>query len=331
MTPTPPRLALLPVSLFGAVMGIAGTSVAWRWASASTDTPTWIATAFAYLAAAVFVGLVAAYGAKAIRHFSAVRAEWSHPIKMAFVPTIPIAAMVLAGALHPIAASVAEPLWWCGLALQAVMTVGVVRAWIGGAQFTTDHIHPGWFIPAVGNIVAPLVGMNYAPKELMVGFFAVGIVYWLALFPMVLMRLVSATPLPTPMLPTLAILISPPAVGSIAWVAVHGEWGDAVSTTLLSVAVFQAVLLASQIPQLRRAPFGPPVWAYTFPLAALAVALLADAAATDCAWCLWSGLATLWAVTTIVFVALVRTVSGLARGTLLKPEPVPASAAKPAA
>ncbi len=321
--PAVKALALLPVSLFGAIMGLAGTSVAWRWSAQAINTRESVATVLAWFALAAFAVLTVAYLAKAIRHFDAVRAEWAHPVKMAFVPTITIAMLVLAMALHAEAPALAEVLWWAGASGQAILTVGIVRAWIGGSQFSAAHIHPGWFIPAVGNIVAPIAGVNYAPEVLTWYFFGVGIVYWLALFPMVLTRLVASDPLPPMLWPTLAILIAPPAVGAAAWVAVAGQWGDPVATILLSVAVFQGVLLLSQVPDLLKAPFGPSAWAYTFPLAALTGALLAAYAADSCEVCKWFGIVSLAVLTTVVGTVLVRTVGALAKRTLLMPEPAP--------
>ncbi len=55
------------------------------------------------------------------------------------------------------------------------------------------------------------------------------------------------------------------AVGILSWIA------------LLPLVLG---LLLAQIPELSKAPMGPANWAYTFPLAALTVALLADSAAT---------------------------------------------------
>lgn len=277
-----PSIAHLPVSLFASVMGVGGLAVAWRRAAYVFSVSSGIGKALAWVAFGVFAIVAIAYAVKLVRAPRAVVAEWSHPVKMAFVPTITIALLVLAAALMPEHPHVAEWLWWTGAVGQGILTVAIVRAWIGSPKMRTEHIHPGWFIPAVGNIVVPLAGVAFAPAEITWFFFSVGIVYWIVLLPLVLGRLIAAEPLPSRLLPTLAVLISPPAVGAIAWVKVGGHWGDPVSNILLSVAVFQAILLLSQIPELAKAPMGPANWAYAFPLAALTAALLADAAATGC-------------------------------------------------
>ena len=325
--PAAPRISYFPISLFASVMGVGGLAVAWRRAADVFSVSVAIGQTLAWVAAAFFAVVFLAYAAKLARAPRAVLEEVSHPVKMAFVPTTSIALLVLAAALLPEHPRLAEPLWWTGAVAQGILTLLVVRAWIGSPKMRTEHIHPGWFIPPVGNIVVPLAGVAFAPSEVTWFFFGVGIVYWIALLPLVLGRLIAAEPLPPRLLPTLAVLISPPAVGAIAWVKLGGAWGDPVSTILLAVAVFQGILLLAQIPELRKAPMGPSNWAYTFPLAALTAALLADAAATGCDACRWLGIGFLALASAVVLWVTLCTIRSVVTGTLLRPEPAPAAAA----
>ncbi len=325
-----PRIAYFPISLFASVMGIGGLAVAWRRAADNFSVSVVVGQTLGWVALAVFVLVFASYATKLARAPRAVMEEVSHPMKMAFVPTFSIALLVLPAALMPEHPRLAEAMWWTGMVAQGILTLLVVRAWIGSPKMRTEHIHPGWFIPPVGNIVVPLAGVSFAPSELTWFFFGVGIVYWIALMPLVLGRLIAAEPLPARLLPTLAVMISPPAVGSIAWVKLGGTWGDPVSTILLSVAVFQAILLLAQIPELAKAPMGPSNWAYTFPLAALTAALLADAAATGCGVCTWLGVGFLALTSAVVLWVTLCTIRSLVTGTLLQPEPAPPAAPVPA-
>jgi tellurite resistance protein len=321
-----PSIAHMPVSLFASVMGIGGLAVAWRRAADVFSVSGEIGKVLAWVALAAFAIVALAYAAKVARAPRAVVDEWSHPMKMAFIPTLTIGPMVIAAAIMPEHPRLAEALFWPGAVGQLILTVAIVRAWIGNPRMRTEHIHPAWFIPVVGPIVVPLAGVSFAPAEVNWFFFSIGLVYWIALFPLVLGRLIAKEPLPPRMLPTLAILISPPAVGAIAWVKLGGHWGDPVSTILLSVAVFQAILLLSQIPELARAPMGPANWAYTFPLAALTAALLADAAATGCGVCKWLGVAFLGLTSVVVVWVTMCTIRSIATRTLLRPEAAPAPA-----
>ncbi len=314
-------LAYLPISLFAAVMGIAGTSSAWRRATTRFSTPVAVADVLAWTALGVFCVLVVAYGAKVILRFAAAVAEWRHPVKMAFVPSVTIAPIVLAGALYPIARGVAEGLWWVGAIGHLILTLVIVRAWIATPTVKVEHIHPGWFMAPVGNIIAPIVGVHLASPTFVWFLFAVGLVYWIALLPIVLYRLIAFDSLPPRLLPTLAIMIAPPAIGSVGWVSLGGTWTDPVARILLGVAVFQAMLLVVQARELRRAPFGPSAWAYTFPLAALAIALVSASTASPCRLCAWAAVAALVAVSLVVLVVLTRTIVGLFRHEVCRAEP----------
>ena len=313
------RLEHFPVGAFAVVMGLAGTAVAWLKAAALWSVPPLVGRGLAVFALAVFALVAVAYAVKVIRHRGAVIAEWSHPVKSAFTATIPISLLVLAIGFLEWAPGFAAALWWTGAVLQAVVTLWVVRTWIADARIEHVHIHPAWFIPAVGNIVAPIAGSGFAPPAVNWYFFGIGIVYWLGLLPIVLSRLFTVGTLPPRLSPTLAILIAPPAVGALAWVRLGGSFDDPLVKILLGVAVFQLLLLAVQAPALRQMPFAISSWAYSFPLAALSTGLIGSSASggIDYGWFA----ALVLALTTIVVAALaVRTGIAVARHEICRPE-----------
>lgn len=197
--------------------------------------PHLVGTTPAWLALAVFAVLLAAYGGKALRHPQAVRAEWRHPVKLAFVPTGSIALVILALALLESQPTVSAGLWGAGATAQFALTLDVLRTWIADPRFTLDQVHPAWFIPVVGNLVVPLAGVSHAPAQLAWYSFAVGLVYWLGLLPLVLGRLVLGGALPGKLAPTLAVLVAPPAVAALSWVRLGGRWTDPVAQILLDV------------------------------------------------------------------------------------------------
>ncbi|MEJ2578285.1 MAG: SLAC1 anion channel family protein, partial [Kineosporiaceae bacterium] len=265
-------LAHLPVGVFATVMGIGGTSLAWRWAVPTLHAPTAIADLLAWTALGVFILVSATYLTKVVRHPAAVRAEWRHPVALAFAPTSSIAVLLLATAFWEILPGLSAVLWWVGAAAQLILTLDVLRVWIADQRFQPQHVHPAWFIPVVGNLVVPLAGVRHAGVEVSWFFFSVGAVYWLALLAVVLNRLFVGGELPSALAPTLAVLIAPPAVGALSWHALGGTAHDPFGQILLNVAFFQALLLLTQVRQLARIPFAFPSWALSFPLAGLAAA-----------------------------------------------------------
>jgi tellurite resistance protein len=283
VTPTTDsRLAHVPVTLFSSVMGLGGVALAWRRAAAVWDVPEWPYLVFLALAigAALVVGTL--YAAKWVRYPAAARAELAHPVRMAFAPTATIAVLVLATGLSEIAPTAASVLWWVGALGHLAATVAVLSAWFGRADIVAGHVTPAWFIPVVGNVITPLAAPAIGSVELAWISFGVGVVFWLALLPLLLQRLLTHDqPLPAKLLPTLAIFSAPPAVAMLSWQSLTGAEADPVSLTLHGATVMFVVLLLAQVGRLRTLPFALPFWAYTFPLAASAAATTAIAGQAD--------------------------------------------------
>ncbi len=319
--PAGSSLAHLPVTLFSAVMGLAGTSLAWRRAAKVWSLPSWPSSVLLAVAVVAFLVVAFAYAAKWLRHPAAARAELRHPIRMTFVPTTTIALLLLATGLTTVAPGVAAVLWWVGALGHLTLTVVVLSAWFGRADIVHTSVTPAWFIPIVGNVVTPLAAAEVGSIELAWFSFGVGLVFWVGLFPLLLQRvLVHDAPLPARLLPTLAIFIAPPAVAVVAWSVLTGDASGPVPRILWAAALMFALLLGAQIGLLRTIPFALPYWAYTFPLAALTVATFVLAGATSgLGYGIIAGV--LLAVTTVLVVlVLVRTIALAARGELLRPE-----------
>lgn len=318
---TTSRLAHMPVTLFSVVMGLAGLSLAWRRAAQVWDVPEIVGEALFVLAAAVFVLIAAAYVAKWLRHPDAVRAELRHPVKMSFVPTVTISLLLLATAGQDLVEDLATVLWWVGATGHLALTVVVLSAWFGRPDITLSQVTPAWFIPIVGNVVTPLAAPALGSVDLAWFAFAVGLIFWLGLLPLLLHRiLLHEVPLPDKLLPTLAIFIAPPAVAMLSWQALTGEAVDPVSRILHSAAVMFTLLLVAQAARLRTIPFAVPYWAYSFPLAAVSAASIAMAAALDPTLYDVLAVSLLGLTTLVVAVVGVLTVRALARGTLFVPE-----------
>jgi tellurite resistance protein len=266
--------------------------------------------------------VLAAYLVKLARHPQAVREELAHPVRLSFVPTATIGMLLVASAGQDIVPTLAEGLWWVGATGQLALTLYVLSAWINRPTFTTDHVTPAWFIPVVGMIVVPLAGTSYADTDVSWFFFAVGVMFWLPLLAVVLSRLfLHERPVPPRLLPTLAVLIAPPAVAAIAYQRLDPASADGpVPRVLYYAALFFALLFAAQANRLRKLPFFLSWWAYAFPLAALSTSttVMSDVVGgwflTIAAWTF------LVAVSALVVLLLARTVTGMVRGEICVPE-----------
>lgn len=318
MTDTP-RLAHFPVGFFAMVMGLFGLTLVWQQAAAVLGTPTLIAHALTATVTAVFLMVAALYGAKAVRFPAAVRGELDHPVAISFVPTTSISLILLATSLSGTLPKAALVTWLGGVALHLALTLFVLGRWMHGEHYRIQHMNPAWFIPVVGNILVPIAGVPLGFPEVSWFFFSVGLLFWLVLMTIVFYRVFFHDPLPERLLPTLFILVAPPAVGFVAYLQLTGTV-DAFARILFNVALFLTLLLATQVRRFASLRFYLSLWAYSFPLAAMTVATLTLHRHTGAAWAQWLG-ALLVAVTTLIVAWLaVRTAAAVRDGRICVPE-----------
>lgn len=315
----PHRLAHFPVALFASVMGIAGLAIAWLKAAHTGLVPEAIGGGIRWLASGLFAFLLLVYVAKLLRHPAAVMAERAHPLKQNFFPAISIGILLLATAWAHTAPTVAQWLWTIGAASHLIFTLLAMSGWIHHAHFEIKHANPAWFIPVVGNILVPVVGAGFAHSDISWFFFSIGLIFWLVLLTIVLYRLFFHEPLPARLTPTLFILLAPPSVGFLAYLALTDSL-DAFARILYFTALFLGLLLASNAARFYRVPFFISAWAYSFPLAALTLATFEMAARTGLVFYGWLGWALLAVLTGVVAVLAGKTVTAAFKGGICVPE-----------
>lgn len=313
------RLAHYPITFFAIGMGMMGATLAIRSAEHAFKMPNAASTAALILSVVMLAAVAFGYAGKALRHGAEVKAEWNHPVRIAFFPAISISLLLLAAALFDPMPQVAHLVWLVGTALQGVLALAVIGSWIGHRSFQQGQLTPAWFIPAVGNVIVPLAGARLGYTEISWLFFSGGLIFWLVLLTLVMNRLMFHDPLPGKMLPTLMILIAPPAVAFTAWLRISGEVGP-FGHFLLSVAYVFAALVATQAPKFRTMPFALSWWALSFPLAALTIASFgyAEAASSGPHRTIGAGLLAL--LLAVVAGLILRTARAIRAGTICLPE-----------
>lgn len=309
------RLPHFPIGFFSMTMGLFGTALAFHAAGLSG-----VSLALAGLAAAAFIILVGFYAAKIVAFPSAVIAEWNHPIKIAFFPAFSISLMLAATLLLNISPVLANVVWSVGAILQAILTLAVITSWIGHRGFGAGHMSPVWFIPAVGNVVAPVAGMPLGYVDASWYFFSVGVLFWIILLTLVINRLVFHDPLPGKLRPTLVILIAPPAVAFLAWVQLNGGVIDAPARMFLSLGLFFTALVSIQIPGFLRLPFALSFWALSFPFAAMTIACFRYADLSESTPIESLGWGILAALVVIITALAGRTLLAVLRGEVCQPD-----------
>jgi len=313
------RLAHFPVTFFAVTMGLFGLTLALHAATPEIAPARIASAAMLWVSAGALSVIAVLYAAKWIRHPENARAEWDHPVRVAFFPTMSISLLLLAIALLPHATEVARIVWIAGVVGQGILTLAVVSSWIGNRSFEHAHLSPAWFIPAVGNVIVPLAGVPLGFIELSWLFFSAGLVFWLVLLTLVFNRLVFHAPLPARLYPTLVILIAPPAVAFLAWLNLTGEV-DAFGRLLVNSGYVFAAIVAVQVPRILRLPFALSFWALSFPLAALTIASFAYGRETGSSAHTAIGTALLALLALTVAGLAARTVLAALRGEICKPE-----------
>lgn len=267
----PSRLQNFPVSWFAVIMGMTGFTVAWHHAESLLTLPVRPSPVLLALTIVTFVILLVLYLTKILKYPNQVKAEYSHPIKLNFFPTVSIGLILISVALLPYSHPFSLACWGAGAVLHLAFTLHVLSVWLHQTHFEVDHLNPAWFIPVVGNILVPIAGVRHASPEISWFFFSIGLIFWLVLLTIIFYRMLFHQPLPAKLLPTLFILIAPPAVGFISWLQLTGEL-DAFARILYYVAIFLTLMLLTQVKRFLKLEFFLSSWAYSFPMAAITIA-----------------------------------------------------------
>lgn len=252
--------ARLTPNLFGIPFGLCGLAQCWQVADVSgpvTDV-LWVVAAAAWLTVAV---LYLGSGSKL--------ADLDHPVFSPFTALLAIVPMVLAGGLAPHAHTAAVILYSVGLVGTVLFGGWLTGGWILGT-FELGQWHPGYFLPtAAGGLLAAGGAAGLGLHRLALIMFGYGVVCWLTLGSIILLRLFSQPSLPPPLLPTMAIEAAPPVVAGNAWFVINGGRLDWVVYALTGYGALMVLVQLRLIPAYRRAPFGVGTWAFSFSYAAV--------------------------------------------------------------
>lgn len=273
--PVSDRIAHFPIAFFAMIMGSGGLTLAWQKAAHSlSGVPEVISQILLLLTLSLFGWILLNYGRKFSKARPQVLAEFNHPIKISFFPAFSIGLILVSIALLPISKGTSLVFLLIGAPLHLLFTLHVMSQWIHHQKFQVQHSTPAWFIPVVGNILIPISAVEHGFIELSWFFFSIGMIYWLVLKTLIFNRVIFHDPLPEKLLPTLFILIAPPAVGFLSYLKLnHGEL-DNFAHILYYAAMFLLLLLLSQFSHFKKIPFFLSWWAYSFPIAAATISTL---------------------------------------------------------
>ncbi|MFJ5841638.1 hypothetical protein ACIQGO_33680 [Streptomyces shenzhenensis] len=269
-----PPLPTVGFGHFGISLGLSGLAGTWSVARTALGTSPWVANVLWSSAAGTWLVLLALYGIGRRGRLSRLASELRHPVSGTSAALIPLVGSLLAThhALDmPVVARCAAGAF-AGISL--VIAVYLLSRWFTG-EAGIAAVHPGYMVPTVA---APFVsssalgsvGEHFAAEIL----FGVALVAWGFIGAVVVCRLLLGDRLPTPLVPTLAILLAPPAVGGICWMNLNGDEPDPLAQTLVGVTVAMALVQVSLLGTYRRLPVSIAFWTFTFPVCSAVAFLL---------------------------------------------------------
>lgn len=263
------RLENFPIMFYAVVMGLSGLGMAYERLNFTFDLSNLAFLLIKYFVSFVFVLISVIYTLKFIKYPSAVKKEFSHPIKINFFSAFSISLLLLS-ILWKDSDLIYEILFYFGLIIQTFLTLYVISFWINN-NLSISHSNPAWFIPIVGNLIVVIASKNSEP--FLWYYFSVGLFFWIVLFTIIFYRIIFHDQLAQKFMPTLFIMIAPPAIAFLGYIKLTKNL-DMPAFMFLNLTLFFVLLLAFMYKNFIRMKFFISWWAFTFPMAAATIAFL---------------------------------------------------------
>jgi len=264
------RLQYFPVMMFAIVMGFSGLTLVLGKLHHELFFPGFIVSFFTYFTTALFFVITFFYLKKLITYKEEVKKEFTHPIRINFFAAISISMLLLGLIYKNSIAELSHIFFILGAALHLFLTFYTIKYWINN-NLEMQHSNPAWFIPIVGNIIVPIVGKGFVGDSILYFFFSIGIFFWIILFAIILNRIIFHKQFAPKFMPTLFILIAPPAIGFISYIKLEGNL-DFFAHILYSLGLFFTILVFVMYKNYIKIKFFISWWAFTFPMAAISLA-----------------------------------------------------------
>jgi tellurite resistance protein len=260
----------VPLNTLAIPLGLAGLAQVWSVATISLGTPFALAQAFWLIAAIAWIWTIAVHVRRGTRTDQPLSHQLTHFAHGPLASLLPITAMLLGASLHrtiPLAGTV---LTLISIAAAAAFGAWILSFWMRG-ELTLESVHGGYYLPiSAAGLVGALAAAEAGLDWLAVGTFAVGIFFWLVISAFFFLRLALRPTIPAPLVPTLAIMIAPPAVAAAAWLTISGGRPDDVFGGFTALTAFMVLIQVTLLPRYRALPFSLSFWSFTFPAASVA-------------------------------------------------------------
>lgn len=266
------RLQFFPIMMFATVMGLAGLTLVYKRGSEILQLPIFISTLMMFFTTIVFFIIVYLYISKIIKHKDEVEKELSHPVRINFFAASSISTLLLSMVYRHNIDLISQSLFFIGAVLHIFFTFYTIKFWINN-NLEMQHSNPAWFIPIVGNLIVPIAGKGFINDSILYFYFSIGIFFWIILFAIILNRIIFHAQFMPKFMPTLFILIAPPAIGFISYIKLTGNL-DFFAQILFNLGLFFTILVFVMYKNFINIKFFISWWAFTFPMAAITLATI---------------------------------------------------------
>ena len=308
-------LARLPAGIFAISVGLFGLAGAWRRA-ASFGWPVAedVAGFLIWPVGAIWIVSLTLYALKCRRHPQAVLREHRHPVQGSLQALLPLSVLLAVIHFNRPGQGVWLVLTLLALGLHLAIAVRVVTTLATG-RMPSNAITPALYLPVVGGAMVggmALATLHYPGWAAML--FGTGLSGWALLEARILSKLFEG-PMPESLRPTIGVELAPPVIATLTAAVIWPQLpADALMVGLgVSIAPFIGVM--ARYRWWRNVPFSIGFWSFSFPLAALASAILE--AVHRGGWPLWIGIAALLTASAVIAFLAVRTAILLLQGRLL--------------
>lgn len=261
-------LRYFPIALFASVMGVSGFAMSIRLIEQVYEFPRLTSNIIMIVASFMFILNIVMFFYRLINFREDVVKDFNHPVRMHFFGAISISLLLLGALYYDINMTLSFYVWLAGAMVQFLLTLVMLTKLIWVHEFKLAQFNPTWFIPIVGNIVVPIVGVHHASPMINWMFFGIGIVFSIIYFTIFINRIFFQPALPRKLTPTLFILLAPPGIGVVSYVRMTGEV-DIFALIMFGFAFYLGLLFIFQIRRYMTTPFFISWWAFLFPSAAV--------------------------------------------------------------
>ena len=279
----------IPLNTLAISFGAAGFAAIWSLAAELIGFTPVIGDVLWAIAFVVWVWLIVAHIVRGAESGDSLATQLRHPVQGPIAALVPVCGMLFGAELYVFWQVGGVVLMVASLLVTAAYAAWILPFWMRGG-INLDSVHGGWLLPSVaGGYVASLSAAEVGLRDLAIACFAIGTFFWVVMFVIVFVRMITRPPLPGPLVPTLAILDAPPALAGRAWFDIAGHNVNDIQLGIGALAILAVLMQLGLIPLYRQLKFTLGFWSFTFPLAAMGRYGIAWLAATHPAgWQVWS-------------------------------------------